>query len=126
MNWRRGLWRLWCALSLCWVIFIGVIVWNIEQNHAMRLETHVSCVKEEKEKQQRPESSTDIFDTCARRSGITTKDFRLDFDRLTVTETIKSYFKEYGARVLLPPLVTLGFGLLAAWVVSGFVRARGL
>jgi len=122
MNWRKGLWRLWLALSLCWVIFIGVIVWNIEQNHAERWETQVSCVKEEKEKQGRSDSSGDIFSTCAGRSGITAEDFRLTFDRSSVTDTIKSYFKEYGARMFLPPLLTLGLGLLVVWVVSGFAR----
>ena len=35
---------------------------------------------------------------------------------------IKSYFKEYGGLMLLPPLVTLAVGLLAAWVLSGFAR----
>ena len=122
MNWPKGLWRLWLALSLCWVIFIGVIVWNIEQNHAERWETQVSCVKEEKEKQGLSDSSGDIFSTCAGRSGITAEDFRLTFDRSSVTDTIKSYFKEYGARMFLPPLLTLGLGLLVVWVVSGFAR----
>ena len=28
MNLRRGLLRLWLALSLCWVIFVGVFAWH--------------------------------------------------------------------------------------------------
>jgi hypothetical protein len=24
MNWRRGLWRLWLALSLCWIVFVFI------------------------------------------------------------------------------------------------------
>jgi hypothetical protein len=49
MNWRKGLWRLWCALSLCWVISIGAIVWNTEQGRAKLLESANSCIEEEKE-----------------------------------------------------------------------------
>ena len=30
--------------------------------------------------------------------------------------------KEYAVIALLPPLVTLALGLLAAWVLSGFAR----
>src|SRR5262245_54492682 len=29
-NWRRGLWRLWLALSLCWVVAVGVYFWKQE------------------------------------------------------------------------------------------------
>ena len=128
MNWRRGLLRLWCALSLCWVISIGAIVWNTEQGRAKRLEAANSCVEEEKEKLGRdPEPSV-----CIERSGVTVEDVAWDLDRralpeffgvpVTVTATVKNYVKDYGAVTLLPPLVTLGLGLLGVWVVSGFAR----
>jgi hypothetical protein len=30
MNWRRGLLRLWLALSLCWIVAVGVYAWKQE------------------------------------------------------------------------------------------------
>src|SRR5262245_23305680 len=121
MNWRKGFFRLWCMLSLCWVVSTGAIVWNIEKKSAERLEAHMSCVKEEREKLSGKDPDS-VFDICAARSGITLKDTA--FDRLTVRDTIKSYFKEYGGLTLLPPLVTLILGLLVAWVASGFKGAK--
>jgi hypothetical protein len=122
MNLRRGLLRLWLALSLCWVAVIGVYVWNQEQARAKRLEAHISCVKEEGEKRGGRDLEREIFPMCVDRSGATLEDLAIAFWRVTVTDTIKSYFKEYGALMLLPPLVTLALGLLAAWVLSGFAR----
>jgi hypothetical protein len=122
MNLRRGLLRLWLALSLCWVAVIGVYVWNQEQARAKRLEAHISCVKEEGEKGGGRDLEREIYPMCVDRSGATLEDLAFAFWRVTVTDTIKSYFKEYGGLMLLPPLVTLGLGLLAAWVLSGFAR----
>jgi hypothetical protein len=69
---------------------------------------------------------------CIERSGVTAKDFEWVIDRqflpeffgvpVTVTGTVKNYVKDYGALMLLPPLVTLGLGLLGVWVASGFAR----
>jgi hypothetical protein len=128
MNWRKGLWRLWCALSLCWVISIAAIAWNTEQGRAKRLQAANSCVEQEKEKLGRdPDPSV-----CMERAGITVKDIELDLERraipeffgtpATVTGTVKNYVKDYGALMLVAPLVTLGLGLLGAWVASGFAR----
>jgi hypothetical protein len=120
MNLRRGLLRLWLALSLCWVAVIGVHVWNQEQARAKRLEAHISCVKEEGEKRGGKDPEREIFPLCVDRSGATLEDLSAAFWRVTVTDTIKNYFKEYGGLMLLPPLITLAIGLLAAWVLSGF------
>jgi hypothetical protein len=30
MNWRRGLLRLWLALSVCWIAGVGVYAWKQE------------------------------------------------------------------------------------------------
>jgi hypothetical protein len=126
MNWRKGLLRLWCALSLCWIILIGAIVWNIEQNYAKRMKAHISCVKEEQEKLRgkTPDPWDSLFNICVEQSGMTHEDLRLHFARVTVMDTIKSYVNEYGALTLLPPLVTLILGLLSAWVASGFKGAK--
>jgi hypothetical protein len=85
MNWRKGLWRLWCALSLCWVISIGVYAFVHQQ------------VEE----------------------GIGVEMFG-DVD--AGAKTRAKYVKEYAPLVILPPIVTLGLGLLGVWVVSGFAR----
>jgi hypothetical protein len=117
-----GLLRLWLALSMCWVAVIGVYVWNQEQARAKRLEAHISCVKEEGEKRGAKGLEREIFPMCVDRSGATLEDLTAAFWRVTVTDTIKSYFKEYGGLMLLPPLITLALGLLAGWVFSGFAR----
>ena len=35
MNWRRGLFRLWLLLSLCWIVPIVVLEWRDLGSHAM-------------------------------------------------------------------------------------------
>ena len=126
MNLRRGLLRLWLAFSLCWVVAIGVYAWNQEQARAKRLEAHNSCVKEEGEKRGGNDPEREIFPMCVDRAGATLEDLTMAFWRITLTDTIKSYFKEYGGLMLFPPLVTLALGLLATWVLSGFAtRGEG-
>jgi hypothetical protein len=63
---------------------------------------------------------------------MTAEDVKWDLDRrvfpeffggpVTVTAHVKWYVEDYAAVTLLPPLVTLGLGLLGAWVATGFAR----
>jgi hypothetical protein len=115
---RRGLLRLWLSLSLCWVGVMGVYVWNQEQARAKRLEVQLSCIKEEGKKSGGKDPDREIFPICVDRSGATLEDLTFAFWRVTVTDTIKSYCKEYGGLLLLPPLVTLALGLLLRRLLS--------
>jgi preprotein translocase subunit Sec61beta len=130
MNWHKGFFRLWCMLSLCWVISIGVYAFIGEQ----RVEAFNHCLKDEdgvtKELQraQGRDTSAGLISFCSYSSGHATDD---PFAELGVrdnpdvnTQTRVKYVKEYAQLITLPPLVTLALGLLVAWVVSGFKSMR--
>jgi hypothetical protein len=101
MNWRRGLLRLWLVLSLCWIVLVGVFVWQADILRITRIE---ACDEAESEWLKRIE--------CA--------------DRLHEAPVgpadIAALGKKTALLALLPPSIALMLGLLGVWVVSGFAR----
>jgi hypothetical protein len=97
MNWRRGLVRLWLALSLGWIAGVGVLAWGHEQTTASRDQALKACFEASKAE------GTDIF-SC--------------FSDETIYPALGSKtVGEYTAYAFLPPLVTLVLGLIGAWLV---------
>jgi hypothetical protein len=109
MNWRRGLLRLWLALSLCWIAGVGVFAW--EHNAWMKSRT-AACFEAKRAQGVNP---WDCFDRD--------EQVRLSIEPVGLAD-IAAAAKEYTVVALLPPLVTLVLGLLGAWVISGFARKR--
>ena len=122
MNWRKGLLRLWLALSLCWIVAVGVYVWKQEPWIWSR---HWEVVKTDPEL---------IVDLGGKR--VTVERRFLDLSPEEKNETVEEIrasirasltpVKQYAAVAFLPPLVTLVLGLLGAWVASGFKSLRKL
>src|SRR5262245_35159250 len=96
MNWRRRLFRLWLALSLCWIAGVGVYAWKHEPGISSQFGYEIASSPE---KQNEKEIVGNLNAELAKR---------------------------YGAYVLLPPLMTLALGLLGAWVVSSIERRGAL
>ena len=93
MNWRRGLFRLWLVLSLCWIAGVGVYAWTQEPG--------LSSLQFGYEIASSPEKQN---------------------EREIVGGLNAALAKRYVAYVLLPPLITLALGLVGAWVVTAFER----
>ena len=93
MDWRRGLFRLWLVLSLCWIAGVGVYAWNREPG--------LSFLQFGYEIASSPEKQN---------------------EREIVGGLNAELAKRYVAYVLLPPLITLALGLVGAWVVTAFER----
>jgi hypothetical protein len=93
MNWRRRLLRLWLVLSLCWIAAVSVYAWKQESGLLSSQFAYETASSPEKQNEKEIVSSLNV-------------------------ELVKRYI----AYVLLPPLLTLAFGLLGAWVVSSFER----
>jgi hypothetical protein len=126
MNWRKGLLRLWCALSLCWIVGVGISAWKQEQGRAARKEAWDRCIEQ---KEIAGENSFEQRSVCISSSGFSSIEQYVDETFIypdTVTWAIKKYSREYAALALLPPLFALALGLLGAWVVSGFRGVKKL
>src|SRR5262245_57359618 len=93
MNWRRRLLRLWLVLSLCWIAGVGVYAWKQEPGISSSQSGYEIAASPEKQNEKEIVGSLNA-----------------------------ELAKGYVAYVLLPPLITLVFGLLGAWVVSSFER----
>jgi hypothetical protein len=107
MNWRRGLLRLWLVLSLFWIVFIGIFAWQ----HEAWMSARTTACSEAKRAQ-----GVNPFDCYEH-------DEKVRLSNIPVgLADIAAVAKENVALVLIPPLVVLVFGLLGAWVVSGFAR----
>ena len=107
MNWRRGLWRLWLALSLCWIVLVGLFAWQ----HDGWMPSRTWACFEAKQAQ-----GLNPFDCSDRDEQV-----RLSRAPVGLADIVAAA-KEYAVYALLPPLITFALGLLAAWVVSGFWR----
>jgi hypothetical protein len=90
---RKGLQRLWLVLSLCWIAGVGVYAWKQEPGLSSSQFAYETASSPEKQSEKETVGGLNV--ELARR---------------------------YLAYVLLPPLITLAFGLLGAWVVSSFER----
>src|SRR5262245_3349016 len=117
MNWGKGFFRLWCMLSLCWIISIGVYALVQEQQE----EAFNHCLLQEQDR-----DDLNTINYCSDSSGYAKAKgnpfagiYVLDNPNVN-TETRVKYVKEYAWLITLPPLITLAFGLLVAWVISGF------
>jgi hypothetical protein len=134
MNLRRGLLRLWLALSLCWIVVVGLYAWP-----ELSADADLSCVEV---------SNTNEFvcssgKTIRHNDPLTLKvgEQRVKVDRQflqlspeeqnqTVDKIAKALsgtgttaiIREYTPYALVPPLVALALGALTAWVLSGFAR----
>jgi hypothetical protein len=113
MNWRKGLWRLWLALSLCWIVAVGVYFWKQEPWIWSRQWEVV---------QTDPKLIVDLGGqrvTVDRRFlDLSPEEKNEAVDEIRASPPVR----EYATVAFLPPLVTLVLGLLGTWVVSGFAR----
>jgi hypothetical protein len=108
MNWRKGLWRLWLALSLCWIVWAGVSAWQQEQIRQSRDRALQFCFSKQEA------GGGNIIDCFG--------DETIFPPGAPPLVNIATAFGKYAAYALLPPLIVLVPGLLGAWVVSGFAR----
>jgi hypothetical protein len=106
MNWRRGLLRLWLALSLCWIVGVGAVAWE-RGPVASRDQALAACF--EARKAEGANALSCLNEVTPRNDPVRLAD-------------IPIMIKEYGAYALLPPLIAFVLGLLGAWVVTGFAR----
>ena len=126
MNLRRGLLRLWLALSLCWIVVVGLYAWPV-----LSADVDLSCVKIQ---------NTNEFvcfhrilsDLATLKVGDRTVRADPEFLQLspeeqnqTIAEALSgmgttAIIREYAPYALLPPLLALALGVLTAWVLSGF------
>jgi hypothetical protein len=106
MNWRRGLLRLWLALSLCWIVGVGALAWE-RGPVASRDQALAACF--EARKAEGANALSCLNEVTPRNDPVRLVDIPITI-------------KEYGAYALLPPLIAFVLGLLGAWVVAGFAR----
>jgi hypothetical protein len=99
MNWRRRLLRIWLVLSLCWIAGVGLYAWKQEPWTLSSFREFVFEDDPGSARDQQNESADEIIN-------------RLD------AETAK----QYALLLIVPPLATLAFGLLTAWVLTSFER----
>jgi hypothetical protein len=114
MNWRRGLLRLWLVLSLFGIVAVGLFAWHVDALKFARME---ACTEAKRAQ------GADAF-ICGLSDEVDEQNRLMSVGIADIATT--TWIKELVAYALIPPLVIFGGGLLAAWVVSGFVRARGL
>jgi hypothetical protein len=99
MNWRRGLFRLWIAASLCWITLVG---WEIYEDSKALAEQR-ACLAER-------EANPGL--------GNPFECFKMGmFEDLIPVETRAL---RWGIVMALPPLGALFIGLGTLWVISGF------
>jgi hypothetical protein len=107
MNWQKGFWRLWLALSLCWIVVVGVYAW---QDRAWMQSRANACFEAKQTQGLNP------FECYG-------GDERIRLSNAPVgLADIAAAAEEYVAVALTPPLIVFGLGLLGAWVMSGFAR----
>jgi hypothetical protein len=99
MNWRRGLLRLWLVLSLCWIAGVGLYAWKQESWTLSSSREFVFEDDPDTARDQESESLEKIINSLNAETA-----------------------KQYALLLLVPPLATLAFGLLSAWIVSSFER----
>jgi hypothetical protein len=108
MNWRRGLFRLWLVLSLCWIVAVSVYAWKQEP---WMLSLRVpACFEAKRAAGANPFNCFDVAE------GVRLREASV---RLA---DIAAAAKEYAVYAFLPPLIALVLGLSGAWMVSGFAR----
>jgi hypothetical protein len=113
MNWRRGLLRLWLALSLLWIGAVGIFASESGTWMFARME---ACAKAKRAQ------DADAF-VCGLREHLDEQFELLSIGMADIATT--TIFKDIVVWALIPPLVVFGVGLLGVWVVSGFAR-RGV
>jgi hypothetical protein len=111
MNWGRGLFRTWIAVSAIWVVFIGVLV-----GPSAWRELTVPP----------PPSTTDVAPATTADDDPGYQEFLKNLTANGVPAVggvppplahgVSSYLYE----ILAPPLSLLAIGIVAAWVVRGF------
>jgi hypothetical protein len=106
MNWRRGLFRLWLALSLCWLVWAGLSAWQQEQTRQSRDRALHFCFSKQEA------AGGNIIDCFG--------DETIYPPGAPPLDNTATAFGKYAAYALLPPLIVLAFGLLGTWVISGF------
>jgi hypothetical protein len=99
MSWRRGMLRLWLVLSLCWIAGVGLYAWKQERWMLSSFREFVFEDDPDTARDQESESLEKIINSLNAETA-----------------------KQYALLVLVPPLATLAFGLLSAWVASSFER----
>jgi hypothetical protein len=99
MSWRRRLLRVWLVLSLCWIAGVGLYAWKQEPWTLSSFREFVLEDDPDTARDQQDESVGKIINSLNAETA-----------------------KQYALYLLVPPLATLAFGLLTAWVVSSFER----
>ena len=102
MNIRRGLFRGWLVLSVCWIAIIGVVAYIDVFAGRETAASQNACADQRSEI---PELGNPF--ECFKKPVL---------DEATVGPAVAKYL----ALAVIPPAVVLGFGLVATWVFRGF------
>jgi len=122
---KRGLIRLWIALSLLWVGMVSYIAINENIGSLEEASTRIEGLKSGRihengwedapePKNSEPLSANATVDTTVAKSLAVA---RAEAKRDEVLKRVGSGFLLIG---LLPPLLLLALGFIAAWVIAGF------
>jgi hypothetical protein len=125
MQLKRGLIRLWIALSLLWVGMVSYIAINENIGSLEEASTRIEGLKSGRihengwedapePKNSEPLSANATVDTTVAKSLAVA---RAEAKRDEVLKRVGSGFLLIG---LLPPLLLLALGFIAAWVIAGF------
>ena len=105
MNWRRGLFRLWLIVSVCWVILVIATAytkwWPDWRQHA----DVMACAEQRKADR----SLGNVFD-C------------FDGEPRQLPNSPREALVRYGLLALVPVSTAFVMGLAGLWVVAGFRR----
>ena len=99
MNWRRGLFRLWLVLSLCWIVLVGVHNWNDLSSREMTSDL--------------TKWSNEALEKASRGEALSVSDYPPDWPRRLAA----------GGYIIGPPFAALLLGYVLIWVGRGFRRA---
>lgn len=113
MKWRRGLFRVWVLLSVCWVLTIGALIWLMLPPPATMWVLHPSCGDTMKPSEP---FVWDCLDAPADRNTPGAKevpDYSRNRERMT-------WIKQGAGIAIVPPLVVLTLGVAGAWAARGF------
>jgi hypothetical protein len=121
MNWSRGLLRVWIALTVLWITFVGVQFYHDwiwadpivqELAHSNRISRNLARMM----KQSAPQADIDAY---LKSEGVTA-DGQLRADTLPLSS--RPHWLPYSLAIVLVPALTFGLGWVSLWIGRGFGR----
>jgi len=115
MNWKRGLLRVWIALSIVWVISVFAMNWkNIAEANSAYLEDLQEAQSVLETAEQRHNGDL----TSAARNRVLMR-FQLADRRQALRNEL---VRETTSMALIPPLIVIVLNFIVGWIASGFRR----